>query len=213
MGKKLVLVGGGGHCKSILSSIDINIYSDIVIVDSREKVGDTVDGLLIGGTDDDLPSLFNNGYSNAFIAVGTTSSNTNRQCIYESLKKIGFSFPSIIDPSAIIAKSSMIEEGVFVGKNAVVNAGSRIGRFCIINTGVIVDHDCSIGSFVHLSPGVILSGAVTVGNNTHIGTGACVKQCVTIGKNTTIGMGSVVIGNMPSNCTAFGVPCKVREEL
>ncbi|MDO9523807.1 MAG: acetyltransferase [Methanocorpusculum sp.] len=212
MGKKLVLVGGGGHCKSILSSIDINVYSDIVIIDSPGKVGDTVDGVLIGGTDDDLQKFYNNGYSNAFIAVGTTSCSTKRQSIYKSLKKIGFSFPSIIDSSAVIAKSAIIEEGVFVGKNAVVNAGAQIGRFSIINTGALVDHDCSIGSFVHLSPGVILSGAVTVGNNTHIGTGSCVKQCVTIGESTTIGMGSVVLGNLPSNCTAFGVPCKVREE-
>jgi len=213
MGKKIVLVGGGGHCKSILSSIDTNLYSDIVIIDSPEKVGDTVDGVLIAGTDDDLQKLYNGGYTKAFVTVGTTSCSQKRQNIYESLKKIGFSFPSIIDSSAVIAKSAVIEEGVFVGKNAVVNAGAQISRFSIINTGAIVDHDCCIGSFVHLSPGVILSGVATVGNNTHIGTGSCVKQCVTIGESTTIGMGSVVLRNIPSNCTAFGVPCKVREEL
>jgi len=210
---KLVLVGGGGHCRSVLSSIDRSKYADIVIVDYPENVGKRVDGILIAGTDDDLVKLHDGGYSEAFITVGSVSSNPKRHGIYESLKKIGFSFPSVIDDSAVIADYAEIDEGVFVGKNAVINAGSRIGKFSIINTGAIADHDCIIGSFVHLSPGVVLSGAVTVGENTHIGTGSCVKQCIKIGENSTIGMGSVVITDIPSNCVAYGVPCKVKEAL
>ena len=210
---KLVLVGGGGHCRSVLSSIDRSKYADIVIVDSQDNVGKRVDGILIAGTDDDLVKLHNEGYSEAFITVGSVSSNPKRHGIHESLKKIGFSFPSVIDSSAVIADSAVIEEGVFVGKNAVINAGSRIGKFSIINTGAIADHDCIVGSFVHLSPGVVLSGTVTVGDNTHVGTGTCVKQCAKIGENTTVGMGSVVITDIPSNCVAYGVPCKVRRTL
>ena len=210
---KLVLVGGGGHCKSVLSSIDRSKYADIVIVDSEENVGKDVDGVSIAGTDDDLTKLHDEGYSEAFITVGSVSSNPARRRIYESLQKIGFSFPSVIDSSAVIADSAVIEEGVFVGKKAVINAGSRIGKFSIINTGAIADHDCIVGSFVHLSPGVVLSGTVTVGDNTHVGTGTCVKQCAKIGENTTVGMGSVVITDIPSNCVAYGVPCKVRRTL
>ncbi|MBQ3718551.1 MAG: acetyltransferase [Methanomicrobium sp.] len=210
---KLVLVGGGGHCRSVLSSIDRSKYADIVIVDSKENLGKDVDGVPIAGTDDDLAKLHDEGYCEAFITVGSVSSNPKRRRIYESLEKIGFSFPSFIDPSAAVADSAVIEEGVFVGKNAVINAGSRIGKFSIINTGAIADHDCNIGSFVHLSPGVVLSGTVTVGDNTHVGTGTCVKQCAKIGENTTVGMGSVVITDIPSNCVAYGVPCKVRDTL
>ena len=206
---KLILIGGGGHCKSILSSVDRRKYTDIIIVDSKERVGDAVDGVMIAGTDDDLVDYYNMGYSDAFIAVGSVNSSSKRRNIYESLKKIGFYFPSIVDSSAVIANSAVIDEGVFIGKNAVVNAGSHIGKFSIINTGAIVDHDCDVGSFVHLSPGVTLSGVVSVGENTHIGTNSSVKQCVKIGSNTTVGMGSVVLKDIPSNCTAFGAPCKI----
>lgn len=204
------MIGGGGHCKSVLSSVDKNIFSDIVIVDSIDKVGDFVDGVLIAGTDDDLQRLFDEGYKNAFIAVGSVCSNANRQRIYEPLKMIGFSFPSIIDSSAVVSDSAVIEDGVFIGKNAVVNAGARIGKFSIINTGAAADHDCNIGSFVHLSPGVVLSGGVCVGDNSHVGTGSCVKQGVIIGENSTIGMGSVVLKDVPPNVTAFGNPCRVH---
>lgn len=211
MNGKLVLIGGGGHCKSVLSAIDKTKYSDIIITDIPEKVGTAIDGVKIAGTDADLPDFFKAGYIEAFITVGTVKAGMLREKIYESIKNIGFTFPSIIDASAVIADSAIIEEGVFIGKNAVVNAGTNIGRFSIVNTGAIVDHDCMIGNFVHLSPGITLSGMVNIGNYSHVGTGSSVKQCVTIGDCTTIGMGSVVLHDIPSNCTAFGVPCKIRE--
>ena len=209
MENKLVLIGGGGHCKSIISSIDKSLFSDLVIVDSSDAVGKSVDGVSIIGTDDYLPQLYAEGYHNAFVAVGSVSSNQKRMHIVASISKIGFSFPSIIDSTAVIADSAVIGNGVFVGKNAVINAGSKIDDFAIINTGVIGDHDCSIGEYVHLSPGVVLSGTVTVGNNSHIGTGCSVKQSVSIGENTTVGMGSVVLHDIPSYSTAYGNPCKV----
>ena len=214
MQSKLVLIGGGGHCKSIISSINKSLFSDVVIVDSPEVVGKSVDGVLIVGTDDDLPQLYADGYQNAFVAVGSVSSSQKRMRIAESLSGIGFAFPTIIDSTAVIAESAIIGNGVFIGKNAVINAGSKIEDFAIINTGVIVDHDCTIGEYVHLSPGAVLSGMVSVGKNTHVGTGCSVKQGVFIGDNTTVGMGSVVLHDIPPSCTAYGNPCKVvRSEV
>ena len=214
MENKLVLIGGGGHCKSIISSIDKSLFSDIVIVDSPDAVGKFVDGVSIVGTDDDLPQLYAEGYHNAFIAVGSVSSSQKRMQITEFLSGIGFAFTSIIDSTAVIAESAVIGSGVFIGKNAVINAGSKIEDFAIINTGVIVDHDCSIGEYVHLSPGAVLSGMVSVGKNTHVGTGCSVKQGISIGDNTTVGMGSVVLHDIPSSCTAYGNPCiVVRSEV
>ena len=209
MENKLVLIGGGGHCKSIISSINKSLFSDVVIVDSPEMVGKSVDGVSIVGTDDDLPQLYADGYHNAFVAVGSVSSSQKRMHIVTSLSKIGFAFPSIIDSTAVIAESALIGNGVFIGKNAVINAGSKIWDFAIINTGVIVDHDCTIGEYVHLSPGTVLSGMVSVGKNTHVGTGCSVKQGVSIGDNTTVGMGSVILHDIPPSCTAYGNPCKV----
>ena len=209
MGKKLVLIGGGGHCKSIISSIDTSVYSDIIITEIAESVGKEIDGVRVAGTDDDLMRFFAEGYTDAFIALGSVSASRKRMMVYDKIKSIGFSFPSIIDKTAAVADSAEIGSGVFIGKNAVVNAGAKIGDFTIINSGAVVDHDCCIGNFAHISPGVTLSGGVTAGNFTHIGTGSCVKQYASIGENTTIGMGSVVICDIPSNCTAFGVPCRV----
>lgn len=208
MSKKLALIGGGGHCRSIIACLNLEFYDSIIIVDHPEKIGKTIDGIKIEATDDELPYLFSKGYTYAFIAIGSIKADSYRKKLAEKIKSIGFVFPSVIDKTAVIAKNTQICEGVFIGKNAVVNTGTIVKSHAIINTGTIVDHDCIIGDFVHLAPGVVLSGSVQIGENSHIGTGTCIRQGVRIGEFTTIGMGSVVLDDIPSYCTAFGVPCK-----
>jgi len=54
----------------------------------------------------------------------------------------------------------------------------------------------------------------TVKSNSVIGSGAKVLGNITVGKNCKIGANSVVICDVPKNCTAVGVPAKIikREE-
>lgn len=54
---------------------------------------------------------------------------------------------------------------------------------------------------------------IKVGNNVWIGAGVTVLPGVTIGDNVTIGAGSIVNRDIPSNCVAAGVPCRVIREL
>ena len=49
----------------------------------------------------------------------------------------------------------------------------------------------------------------TLGNNVLIGAGTKVLGPVFIGDNARIGAGSVVLRNLPANCTAVGVPAEV----
>lgn len=53
---------------------------------------------------------------------------------------------------------------------------------------------------------------IVIGNNVWFGGNVCVLPGVTIGDNVTIGAGSVVTRDIPSNVTAYGVPCKVKKE-
>jgi acetyltransferase-like isoleucine patch superfamily enzyme len=56
---------------------------------------------------------------------------------------------------------------------------------------------------------VHLAGFVTIKSGTFIGIGACSVPGVTIGVNCTIGAGAVIIGDIPDNVVAAGVPAKV----
>ena len=74
----------------------------------------------------------------AFITLGSVCNPKIRIKLYNRLKEIGFTIPSIIDKSAIIAKECEIGEGTYIGKRAIVNTGAKIGKNTIINTGTIV---------------------------------------------------------------------------
>lgn len=211
---KLLLLGGGGHCKSVMDSLfRTNCYSEIGIISKRDEIGKNILGVPIIGSDDDLSVLYKKGYHNAFITVGSIGNPVTRVNIYRILEGIGFELPNIIDPSAEVSESVLLEKGIFVGKNAVINAGSKIEKCAIINTGSIIEHDCVIGEFSHVSPGSVLCGEVHIGGYTHIGAKSVVKQQVKIGTNALIGMGSVVLKNVSDNVVAYGNPCKEVTKL
>jgi sugar O-acyltransferase, sialic acid O-acetyltransferase NeuD family len=209
MNKKLLLLGGGGHCKSVIDSLlKTKSYTEVGIIDKKENVGKSILGIPIIGCDDDLFELYQNGYNNAFITIGSIGNPSIRVKLFKVIKEIGFEIPNIIDFNSIISEHVTLEEGIFVGKNAVINAGSFIENCAIINTGSIVEHDCIIGQFSHIAPGTVLCGEVQIGEHTHVGARSVVKQQVKIGANTLIGMGSVVLKNVPENVIAYGNPCK-----
>lgn len=214
MNKRILLIGGGGHCKSVLDSLlELNEYSEIGIVDKRENIGKSVMGVPVVGCDEDLPVLFRSGYKYAFVTIGSIGNPTPRIRLFDLLSEIGYEIPFIIDDSAKVSKYAMIEKGVFVGKQSTINAGALIQKGAIINSGSIVEHDCQIGTFSHIAPGVVLGGEVVVGENSHVGSNATVKQQIHIGSNSIIGMGSVVLQNIDHHTMAFGNPCREVKKL
>lgn len=209
MVKKILLVGGGSHCKSVLDSLlEQKEFSKIGIIDQKEKIGKEILGVSVIGCDDDLPKLFEDGYKYAFVTVGSIGNPNLRMNLFNILSEIGFEVPNIIDSSAVVSRHIKMETGIFIGKNAVINAGAIIHKGAIINTGAIIEHDCLVGEFAHVSPGSVLSGEVQVGKNTHIGANCVIKQQLRIGSDTIIGMGSVVLKDIEENVIAYGNPCK-----
>lgn len=205
---KIILLGGGGHCKSVIDSIEENKYEIVGILDRKEKIGQIICGINIIGTDELADKLYRSGVKYAFITTGSIGDVTLRKKLYLSMKKIGFKIPNITDRSAIISTNIQIGEGNFIGKGAIINAESKIGDMCILNSGVIVEHDCEIDNFVHIASGVVLSGGVKIMNDTHIGSNSTIIQGIQIGYNSIIGAGSVVTNNIANSIKAYGVPCK-----
>lgn len=204
--KKLLLIGGGGHCHSIIDSvIRQNEYDDIGIIDSTNcSYGE----ISVIGTDDDIPKLIKDGWNTVFISVGSIGNTKIRRRLYDLIKKENVDIATIIDPSAVIANDIKICKGVFIGKRAIINVNVIIRECAIINSGAIIEHDCNIGAFSHISPGAVLCGSVNIGSDTHIGAGTVIRQEISIGEKTIIGAGSVVVSDIPNNTVAFGNPCK-----
>lgn len=208
MKNKLLLIGGGGHCKSIIDVLsETSLFDEIGIVDKTYGIVDSVDGIKIVGNDDMLPDL-SVEYGYAFISVGSTGNPGLRIKLFEMIQALGFAIPSIISRTASVSRTALIEEGVFIGKRAVVNTSAVIQKCAIINTGAIIEHECQIGEFAHIAPGSVLSGNVVVGDRTHIGTNATIINNCEIGSDSVVGAGSVVVGNISKSVVAYGNPCK-----
>lgn len=113
---------------------------------------------------------------------------------------------NVIDPNAIISKSTKLGNGVFASKGVLVNPFSTIGNFTVLNTGCIIEHECEIGTAAHIAPGAVLAGNVKVGDRTFIGANAVIKQGVIIGSDVIIGAGSVVLHDVENNSKLVGNP-------
>lgn len=117
-------------------------------------------------------------------------------------------FPVLVSPDAIIGKNIEIGEGSIVCSSTVMTVDVAIGRHVIVNLACTIGHDAILNDFVTLYPTVNVSGHVIIGTHTEIGTGSQIIQGLCIGARTIVGAGSVVIRDIPSDCTAVGVPAK-----
>ena len=100
-----------------------------------------------------------------------------------------------------------------------IHPGATIGRCLFIDhgMGIVFGETTVIGDNCTIYHGVTLGGTgkdtgkrhPTLGNNVLIGAGTKVLGPVYIGDNSRIGAGSVVLCNLPANCTAVGVPAEV----
>ena len=194
MKQSLVLIGGGGHCKSCIDVIEQEGRFKIVgIVDIQEKVGQNVLGYDIIGTEKDLPQLIT-AHGNFLITVGQIQSPETRERLYTQAKNLGGHFPTIISPQAYVSDHARVAEATIVMHQALVNAGASVGKNCIINTRALVEHDAGIGDHCHIATGAIVNGGVTVGDRTFFGSGAVTKQYIRISSGSFIKANSLVKG-------------------
>jgi len=212
MKEDIVILGSGGHAKSVIDCLlNQQKYNIAAILGCEADVGKKICGLTVSGTDEDIKDYIAHGISKSFIAIGSVESFALRARLYDWIKGLGLSLVNVIDDSSVIAKTVRLGEGVFIGKGVVVNTDAEISDMVILNTGCIIEHDCSVGRFTHIAPGTVLCGCASVGESTFVGANTTVLHCKGIGRNSIVGAGSVVTKDVGDGCKAYGNPCKEME--
>ncbi|MBU2494644.1 MAG: acetyltransferase [Bacteroidetes bacterium] len=212
MKEKIVVIGGGGHAKVIISILKkLNQY-DIVGYTDPENKGEIL-GVSYLGNDDKLNSIFKDGVNNAVIGLGQIKSAGPRRKIADNCKNISFNLPAIVSLNAIINEDVSIGNGTVVMDGVTINSGSSIGECSIVNTNASIDHDCAIGDFTHIAPGVTLSGEVNIGNDVLIGTGSNIIQQINIPANTIISAGSTVLKSITKKGIYRGNPASLIKDI
>ncbi|MCK4664750.1 MAG: NeuD/PglB/VioB family sugar acetyltransferase [Bacteroidales bacterium] len=190
--EKIILVGGGGHCKSCIDVIEKEGRFEIEgIVDLPEKVGSSILEYKIIASDDDLEEL-SKKYSNFLVTVGQIQSPGLRINLFNKLIQLGVTLPVIKSPFAYISKYSRIDKGTIIMHHVIINASAYIGENCIINSKALIEHDAIVGNHCHISTGAIVNGGVKVGSRTFFGSGAVSKQYIEILEDSFVKANSIV---------------------
>jgi len=148
--KKILLLGAGGHCMSVIDSLMSSCkYDSIGIVDKVKPVGytvkDTIDnnenfllGVPIVGCDDDLPRLHEEGFTDAFITVGSIGNPQLRRKLYQKLKGIGFGLAAATLYALVIIMNKLTKdmEGLETTVIQLTLASLIITVYVIYNGGI-----------------------------------------------------------------------------
>lgn len=209
MKRPLILIGGGGHCKSIIEVAESVGYEIKGILDMPDEVGkEVLPGHKVIGTDDEIPRYVEE--CDFVVTVGFIKNPALRIKLYNKVKTAGGRLATIIASTAYVSKYAELGEGTVIMHHAFVNAGAKIGDNCIINTFVNIEHDAVVGNQCHISTGTMVNGECKIGENCFIGSQTVCANCIDIASDIIVGAGSVVCKSLRMKGIYAGNPAILK---
>lgn len=204
----LILIGGGGHCKSVIDVAESAGYNILGIFDKPENVGRKILGYTIIGSDNNISDYISKALF--IVTVGQIKDPSVRIMIHNKIYNSGGRMATLIANTAHVSKYCEIGEGSIIMHHAVVNADSKIGKGCIINTFANIEHDVTVGDYCHISTGAMINGKCTVGAGSFIGSQSVLVNGIIITEDCIVAAGAVIIENISLKGIYAGNPAKLK---
>jgi sugar O-acyltransferase (sialic acid O-acetyltransferase NeuD family) len=206
----IVIIGAGGFAREVAWLIeDINLKNNLwnligYIDENLKSKSSLLNGYEVLG---DFNSLEMRNKEIFYIcAVGDTFI---RKELSVKAENIGLKPATLIHPNVVMSKHVKVGEGTIICSSNIITVNVQVGKHVIINLDCTIGHDVVIEDYVTILPSVNVSGAVILEEGSSIGTGSAIIQGKKVGINSIIGAGTVVVKDIPANCTAVGVPAKI----
>lgn len=185
----LYLIGAGGHCVSCIDVINAQAkYRIKGIIDVEDKVGTSVLGVPVIGTDSEISGLVSSGVS-FLITVGQIKTPQVRKKIYTQLMYLGAELATVVSPRAYVSPHAKLGAGTIVMHDALVNANVFVGKNCILNTKSLLEHDVVVEDHCHISTGAIVNGSCFVGDGSFVGSNSVLKESLRVPGNSVLSAG------------------------
>ena len=208
MKRNLVLIGGGGHCKSVIEVAESAGYNILGILDTPENIDKKVLSYCIIGNDDDIIKYVDK--AEFIVTVGQIKDARLRMKLHDKILAAGGKLATIVASTAYISKYSNIDQGTVIMHNAFVNADVKIGLGCIINSFANIEHDTVIGNFCHISTGAMVNGSCVVGERSFIGSQTVLANNINIASDCVVAAGTTVNKNLKEKGIYFGNPAVLK---
>lgn len=216
--KKVIIIGGEGNGGVVASCIEDNRirFNDLEwkvagFLNDFEK-GETILGYpVVGGTDDISKFLTDEYY---FIyAIHMIGRNVKSEEVFLKLNIPLKRFATIIHKTAFVAKSAVIEPGVFVMSNCYVGPGTKLGYCSLLMANSLLGHNTTVGQLCHFSVGSITSSYVQMGKVSDVALGAKILEKRKIGDYAVAGASSLVTKDIPDYEIHVGIPAKFLKNV
>lgn len=208
MERNLVLVGGGGHCKSVIEVAESAGYKIIGILDTPDQLGKKVLSYEVIGNDDDIVRYIDK--AEFIVTVGQIKDAGLRIKLHDKILAAGGKLATVIASTAYVSKYVKIGQGTVIMHNAFVNADVEIGLSCIINSCANIEHDTKIEDFCHISTGAMVNGSCVVGEKSFIGSQSVLANNITITSNCVVAAGTTVSKSLMEKGIYIGNPAVLK---
>lgn len=204
--KDIILVGGGGHCRSVIDAAESAGRKIRGVLDLPQYFGTDVAGYKVIGNDDDIPKYVDE--CEFIVTLGAIENAGPRRKLHRLIKEAGGKLATVVASTAYLSPHATVGEGTVLLQQSVVNSCAKVGESVIINTGAIVEHDAEVGDLTHVSTGAKVNGACKVGARCFIGSGAVMVQGVKTGDDVFVGAGSLLAKDAMEKGAYIGFPAR-----
>lgn len=134
--------------------------------------------------------------------------SATRKAVIEKMKEKGAEFVNIIHPTAVVADSCMLGNGVILYPFSLISDNAVVSDGCIVNMHSSVAHDATLGSYCTVSSYCDITGMCTVGDEVFMGTSVKLVPGTKVGNHAFICAGSIVMTRVRDGVKVMGNPAK-----
>ncbi|MDX9907175.1 MAG: sugar O-acyltransferase [Bacteroidales bacterium] len=218
MNKKIIIIGGEGNGGVVASCIEDNWvrFNDTEwevagFLNDFEK-GKTILGYPVLGGTDDIDVYLKEDYYFIY-AIHMIGRNAMTEEVFLRMNIPHERLATIVHKTAFVAKSAVLEPGVFIMSNCYVGPGAKLGYCSLMMANSLLGHNTTVGPLCHFSVGSITSSYIDIGKVSDVALGARVLEKRKIGNYAVAGANSLITHDIPDYEIHIGSPATFLKKI
>lgn len=206
LNKQLVILGSGGHARSLLALAkkSMNSKCEVGYLSLKNETTGPFKELRRFGTPDEAISQPQTFF--ALNGIGLSQTPERRWQIFRKTFGSDYIAENVISTLAFIEPGAKLGRGMQIFDHVSIQTECTVQDDVVLGTGVLLEHDVSVSRGAFIAPRATLLGNSSVDEFATVGANATVLPGVRIGKNSCVGAGSLVRHDVPDGMTVVGVP-------